>query len=197
MSTTAEVSAFAIATRARQAATQAGVAAWALQVRAWPQPSFPACDGVLIALHQAAIHLRAAADVLDQPGLSTYARSIHVRSAVVSTAAWLVGVIVVGFALSGLTVAVVAAAYVPLVMGLRLAYQRWALTRCPREIEDAESSLEATATELTTEVIALLDVLQPDRCPHRAKAQASLKAAADWIQLATRGTGQLPSTSEP
>jgi hypothetical protein len=183
VSSPAETSVFALADRAREAATRADAGVWTLQARAWGQPS-SGDDGVLVPFHQIAVHLRSAADALDPPNLSTYLSANHVRSAVISTTAVLVGVIVLGLTLSGLTLTVVVAAYVMLATGLRTVYLRWVVRQGPRGIEGVESDLAVTAAELTTEVTALLDALRPEHSPRRAKAQVPLQTAAEWTRLA-------------
>jgi hypothetical protein len=190
-----EMSTAALAGQARNAAAHADLTTWDLQVRAWPRPP-SADDRVLVALHQTTIHVRSAADALDPPDLVTYIPSFHRRSLVVSGGVLLVGVIVAGLTLSGLTMAVVVAAHVTVVMALQATYVRWAIRRGPRRIEDAEPDVRATINTLATDINALVDVLTPGRSPRHAKADASLRTAAKWIQLARHATGR-DSTTEP
>jgi hypothetical protein len=187
--TAREVSASALATRARDAAAKADAAAWALQVRAWPQPSDD--YRMLTALHQTAAYLRIAADALDRPNVVTYMAPVHLRSNFAGGGAVLVGAAVVALTMSGPAMAIVVAAYVTLVMALLTVYPRWAIRQGPRRVESDDSS--PLVAELTAEITSLLEALQPESGPTHAKAQTPLQAAAGWIQIA----GATPSDPGP
>jgi hypothetical protein len=182
MSTTNhEASTTALATRARDTATRAEAAAWTRQVRAWPQP-VSGGDGVLVALHETASHLRATADALDPPDMSTYMSPVHLRSLLASTAAMVVAVTVVGLTLSGFRMAVVAGVSVTVVMTLQAVHVRWVVRQGPRHVETDDSN--PRVAELAGEISALLDELPSRQSSRHAKAQVQLQKAAGWVQLA-------------